>query len=409
MRILITSIIDLEKTAHNRLHEFIRSLSKNHDITVVSINDWWKAKQTNVKVYSQSFENILSAINIRHLTTRQFSPALQEVFSVLVLNKILEEIDYTKFDVHLNYNTLVSGYYVARKLKSTGINTVYDLADDLPKMIRNSPQIKPVLRPLGQLIGNIMVHRNISISTKTVCTTCSLKDLYDIPQSKFELIPNGVDIELFQNCYSQQLKKSAAIEADFIVGYVGVLREWIDLEPVFAAVSQLSRKSRINIKMLLVGEEGGLEKTRDLARRHEVLDKIIFTGTVPYAQIPEYISRMDVCLLPYKAGASLASASLPLKLLEYMACGKPVISSKVTGVAPALRDKMLYASNEREYQDRLMRLHSNRELRQKMGVEGRTLVKQGYSWSEITLRLERVLETVSKPSLSLSEHKGDKG
>lgn len=393
MRILITSIVDLEKTAHNRLHEFVRYLSKHHDITVISINDWWKASQTNTKLYSQSFEDILSAINIRHLTTRKLSPPLQEAFSVLTLNKILEEIDYAGFDVHLNYNTLVSGYYVARKLKSVGINTIYDLADNLPEMIRNSPQIKPVLRPLGQLIGSIMVHRNIAISTKTVCTTDRLKDLYHIPQSKFELVPNGVDIELFQNRSSPQLRKSLAIEADFIVGYVGVLREWIDLEPVFTALSRLSRNSSLDIKMLVVGEEGGLEKTRDLARKYEVSDKVIFAGTVPYTQIPEYISCMDVCLLPYKAGAPFTDTTLPLKLFEYMACGKAVISSKMTGAPPAFRDKILYASNEGEYQDRLMTLHSDRRLRQKMGMEGRKLVEEGYSWAESAVKLERVLES----------------
>ena len=393
MRILITSIVDLEKTAHNRLHEFVRHLSKHHDITVISINDWWKANQTDVKLYSQSFEDMLSAINIRHLTTRKLSPPLQETCSVLVLNKILEEIDYAGFDVHLNYNTLVSGYYVARRLKSVGINTIYDLADNLPEMIRNSPQIKPVLRPLGQLIGSIMVHRNIAISTKTVCTTDRLKDLYHIPQSKFELISNGVDTELFQNRSSPQLRKRLAIEADFIVGYVGVLREWIDLEPVFTALSRLSRNSSLNIKMLVVGEEGGLEKTRDLARKYEVSDKVIFTGTVPYTQIPEYISCMDVCLLPYKAGAPFADTTLPLKLFEYMACGKAVISSNMTGAPPAFRDKILYASNEGEYQDRLMTLHSDQRLRQKMGMAGRQLVEQGYSWSESSLRLERVLNS----------------
>jgi len=360
---------------------------------VISINDWWKANQTDVKLYSQSFEDMLSAINIRHLTTRKLSPPLQETCSVLVLNKILEEIDYAGFDVHLNYNTLVSGYYVARRLKSVGINTIYDLADNLPEMIRNSPQIKPVLRPLGQLIGSIMVHRNIAISAKTVCTTDRLKDLYHIPQSKFELISNGVDTELFQNRSSPQLRKRLAIEADFIVGYVGVLREWIDLEPVFTALSRLSRNSSLNIKMLVVGEEGGLEKTRDLARKYEVSDKVIFAGTVPYTQIPEYISCMDVCLLPYKAGAPFADTTLPLKLFEYMACGKAVISSNMTGAPPAFRDKILYASNEGEYQDRLMTLHSDQRLRQKMGMAGRQLVEQGYSWSESSLRLERVLNS----------------
>src|SRR3990170_5410080 len=98
MKILITSIVDLEKTAHNRLHEFVRHLSKNHDITVISVNDWWKAKEADIKVYKQSFEDVLPAINIHYLTTRKRNPAWQEVFSVQTLTKTLQQIDYTKFD-----------------------------------------------------------------------------------------------------------------------------------------------------------------------------------------------------------------------------------------------------------------------------------------------------------------------
>ena len=50
MKILVTSIVDLKKTAHNRLHQFVRYLAQNHEVTVLSINDWWKANQTNAEL-----------------------------------------------------------------------------------------------------------------------------------------------------------------------------------------------------------------------------------------------------------------------------------------------------------------------------------------------------------------------
>ena len=46
MKILITSVVDLKKTAHNRLHQFVKYLNRNHEVVVLSINDWWKADQT---------------------------------------------------------------------------------------------------------------------------------------------------------------------------------------------------------------------------------------------------------------------------------------------------------------------------------------------------------------------------
>ena len=140
MNILITSIVDLKKSQHNRPHQFIKFLSKKHNITVLSINDWWKGGQDdNLGSYSKDFNELFNRIDYFHLTDKKISPVIQEVFSRNKVNKIIEESD---FDVHLNYSTLVSGYFAAKKLK-----TVYDIADDLGAMIKESPQIPSLQKP----------------------------------------------------------------------------------------------------------------------------------------------------------------------------------------------------------------------------------------------------------------------
>ncbi len=50
MNILITSIVDLKKSQHNRPHQLVKHLSKKHDITVLSINDWWKGGQEEMDI-----------------------------------------------------------------------------------------------------------------------------------------------------------------------------------------------------------------------------------------------------------------------------------------------------------------------------------------------------------------------
>ena len=147
------------------------------------------------------------------------------------------------------------------------------------------------------------------------------------------------------------------------------------------------------MKLLIVGEEGGLKKNKELAKRYGISDKIIFTGTIPYKQVPKYISCMDVCLIPFKLDA-VSQSSLPLKLFEYMACEKPVISTKIAGVVNAVQDRVLYASAEEEYHDKIVKLYKDEELRIKLGVEGRNYVKQNYEWSKLALKLESVLEEV---------------
>lgn len=391
MKILVSSIVDLRKSAHNsRLHQFIKLLSNRHEITVLSINDWWKAKwDDKTAEYNNYFEDTFSRIKILYITDKQLSPILQEIFSVGTVNGILKQIDYRDFDVHFNYNTLISGYVVAKKMESAGINTVYDLADDLPEMIRTSPQISDILKPIGGFVGDLAVDKNIHISKKVTVTTDSLQVSCKVPQNKSELIPNGVDTKLFAECSEDEIKKELGINNSFVVGHVGVLREWIDLETLFLAVKQLSEK--LNIKLLMVGGGIGYNDSVELAERHNLNKNIIFTGTVPYTRVPKYISCMDACIVPFKLDA-VSQNSLPLKLFEYMACKKPVISTKVEGIMAAVQNRVLYASSSKEYQDRILELYQDKEIRNRLGSEGRDFVQKNYQWSDIALRLEKVLE-----------------
>ena len=62
MNILLTSIVDLKKSQHNRPHQLVKYLSKKHEITVLSINDWRKGRK-DMELYSRDFENVFSRID----------------------------------------------------------------------------------------------------------------------------------------------------------------------------------------------------------------------------------------------------------------------------------------------------------------------------------------------------------
>jgi len=390
MRILITSIVDLQKGPHTRLHEFIRYLRKNHDISVLSVNDWWKAGQTDTQIYTQGLEDVTEGVYTEYFTQRKISPILQELTSVVSIGRILGNINSNGFDVHLNYNSLISGYFVARRLRSIGVKTVYDIADDLPQMIRVSPQIPGIARPAGKFIGKMMLSKNIGISSRVTFVDTHIQALYPAPSTKAVVIRNGVDAELFSPRPSQPLREKLGIQNDFVVGFVGTMREWVEFEPVFGAISRLSAEHP-RIRILIVGEEGGLEKTINSARKFGVLDKTVFTGTVPYGLVPEYISCMDVCLIPFAKHKGMDAGEdgfCPLKLAEYLACEKPVISTQKTGMPEGI---VAYASTAEEYYDRILTLYNNPQLRSEIGSRGREIIQSSYSWSNSASILEKVL------------------
>jgi glycosyltransferase involved in cell wall biosynthesis len=391
MKILVTSIVDLKKGPHTRLHEFIRYLSKSHHVDVLSINDWWKASQTDARLYTQGLEDIIEHVSVEYFTQRKVSPMLQEVTSVLTIGNKLEKLQYEEFDVHFNYNSLISGYFVARKMRDVGVRTVYDIADDLPQMIRVSPQLPGVIRPAGKFVGRLMLYKNIDIATKVSFVDNHIKDLYPAPSGKAVVIPNGVDVDLFRPRSSQSLRESLGINKNFVIGFVGTMREWVDFEPVFAAVGQLNTRYP-DIRVLIVGEEGGLEKTKSSARKFGVLDKTIFAGTVPYSLVPEYISCMDVCLIPFARDKGMDAGEegfCPLKLAEYLSCEKPVISTQKTTMPEGT---VLYAFNAEEYRNEILKLYSNPQLRAEMGSKGRSIIQSSYTWSNSASVLEKLLQ-----------------
>ena len=370
----MTSIVDLKKSQHNRPHQFVRYLSKKHDVTVLSINDWWKGQQDDLESYSRDFDDILEGVHYYYLTDKKVSPVLQE----LLFRKRAKELSKEDFDVHLNYSTLMSGYEVSKRVR-----TVFDIADDLVAMIRNSPQIPEILRPFSGCVGKFCLNKSIEKAQFVTVTTEALKKAYNIQDEKVKIMPNGVDINLFKNYGSA--KEELGLDG-FIVGYVGVLREWLDLEPVFDALKTLDKE----IKMVIVGKEGRFKENLLLAERCGVLDRVIFKGMIRYPEVPKYISAMDVCVIPFKDD-DISQNAVPLKLFEYMACGKPVISAELPGVKGVAADKILYASTAGEYVERIRMLYTNERLKTKLGIEGRRFVEKNYNWEGIVERVRQVL------------------
>ena len=126
------------------------------------------------------------------------------------VNKLLKEIKYETFDIHFNYNSLALGYAVSKILQRRGINTVLDIADDLPEMIQSTPQIPFFLKRVGKLAGEMLLRQNIGLAKKITLTSESLGENLNIPDTKVEVIPNGVDLKKFRSIRveKERFKKS---------------------------------------------------------------------------------------------------------------------------------------------------------------------------------------------------------
>ena len=137
-------------------------------------------------------------------------------------------------------------------------------------------------------------------------------------------IPGGVDLELFRATASD-LRGRLGLEGAEVILYVGRFAPLKNVSLLIEAFARL-RAERPRARLVLVGE-GALEgRLRADARRFGVQDEVLFTGAKPLAELPAYYSMADVF------GLSSSFDNSPNVLLEAMACGLPVVATRVGGV-----------------------------------------------------------------------------
>lgn len=130
--------------------------------------------------------------------------------------------------------------------------------------------------------------------------------------------PHGVDVELFARAFDPATEPPAGARglARPVIGYFGSLHEWIDLD----LIEWLAR-ARPQWTFLLIGYAA--VDVSALA----ALPNVRLVGAQPYETLPAWAKAFDVALIPYRQTQQVKNAN-PLKLREYLATGKPVVSAR---------------------------------------------------------------------------------
>lgn len=240
---------------------------------------------------------------------------------------------------------------------------------------------------------------NFRLSNKIVCVTEGIKreiaERYKVPQDKLVVIPNGANTELFRPLDKHECRRNLGLEKDaFYIGFVGSFAPWQGLEVLIEATKQVKEHGYRQIKCLLVGD-GELEPTlRQKVREYGLESEIQFTGRVAYEGVVYYMNAFDVC---YLCKDRLSFGFSPLKLYEYLACGRPVIASRVDGVKEVIEEGQcgyLFEPGDVEALAKAMiQSYEEREALQEMGLRGRRLVESKYTWKATA---ERVVEVLNK-------------
>jgi glycosyltransferase involved in cell wall biosynthesis len=150
------------------------------------------------------------------------------------------------------------------------------------------------------------------------------------------LLTHGVDREFFRHTVEQDHALLDLIPKPR-VGYFGLFDERSDHDLLAEVALRMP-----NVSFVITGRVES-DKLRQKGVRN-----VYFTGSVPYAELPAMVKGWDILMLPYAMNVLTDSIS-PLKLKEYLALGKPVVSTPIPEVVK-LRDHVFLASNAQEWE-----------------------------------------------------------
>ena len=144
-------------------------------------------------------------------------------------------------------------------------------------------------------------------------TASVLQDKWASLSRRCLLVRNGVDFEFFtRHCAPNSLL--ADLQGP-VIGFYGGLAEWVDLELIAAIAKQRPEWNLVLVGDVFVRELAGLD----------CLPNVHLLGRKPYAQMPLYLYRFDVCIIPFRL-YHVTHAVDPVKFYEFISAGKPVVS-----------------------------------------------------------------------------------
>ena len=214
-------------------------------------------------------------------------------------------------------------------------------------------------------------------------------------------IPNAADVTLFRDAAlgRLQLPDDVARIPGPRVGFVGYIQYWIDLNLVSFLAEQ-----RPGWSFVLVGPISPLANLERVKRHRNVY----LLGRKPEPEIPAYLQAFDCCINPYVTG-SLANHCSPLKLYEYLASGKPVVSTDMPE-ARKFNGEVDVASS---YED-FLKLCSYRiagSPEAESAIEGRLKIVASHSWEnrfeQLNVLLDRVFCSARPASYSAGAFGGN--
>ena len=280
--------------------------------------------------------------------------------------------------------------------KMRGIPVILDMAECYPELIRLIWKFEP-FRIQNIFVRNIaivdLVERIVlrHIDHVFVMVEESRQRLLDknFPDSKITIVSNTPIIQKFSTAeatYPGLL--SAHRNGKLILLYVGLLNHSRGLDTVIESLAEYVRKDS-NVYLVILGSGKAENFLKNLVKELELDEFVGFEGWVDNKRVPEYVASSDICLVPHHK-CSHWDNTIPNKLFDYMATGKPVFVSNAEPTERIVHETecgLVYRDYDKSsFVTQLMKLR-DKTVRNTLGNNGIRAINEFYNWNNDSSRM----------------------
>ncbi len=402
---LVSSYPPIIESAARLYSELAESLyNMGHNVTVVTeypaddrpIDTSHKYYGNNAKYLLLNGVNVLRISPLFILYKINFVKALRFVMSCILFS--LRGIFSKSQDVILVYSPPlfmgISGYLIS-KIKRAAL--VFNLQDIHPKVLFNSGAIKNTfLRFIFQKMENFCYMVSDSFIVYSEGNKQYLLDK-GIDKEVF-IIPNWVDTTILDSSEEEvNVGDDTIYDNKFIISYAGIIQEAQGLEIIVDAAIKLKKFN--NILFIIAGEGAAKKDLQCLVDKRKITN-VLFYPVMPRKQYIKFLNNSDICLISLSKDIPLET--VPGKLADLMACGKPVLAvvNHKGDAAGIIRQSgcgiCVEPGDAESFTDAVLKMYRYKEMLEKMGESGRLFAEKNFSRDVCTKLFEKVLTSEMK-------------
>jgi len=283
------------------------------------------------------------------------------------------------FDVIQGCNPPDDIFLVALPFKLLGVRYVFDHHDVNPELYFSKYEREDFFYKAQVWLEKLTFRcSDVVMSTNNSYKEIAVARGRLAPEDVF-VVRNGPDLATFKPVEPNPTRKYGK---RFLIGYVGTMSVQEGLDILLGIAEHIRNLGRQDVHFTCVGGGPGLADLKKMTQDKQLGDMVNFTGRVSDAELLEVLCTADVCVNPDKP-CQMNDLSTMIKIMEYMALGKPIVQFDLKEGKFSAQQASLYSDNRRGaagFAENILWLLDHPEERQKMGEAGRNRVAKELAW-----------------------------